>query len=788
LSGQPPLRVVFSSTCSSDPEGTTLTYNWNFGDGSSSTQANPTKIYSLKGKFTVILTVSDGTNSAQAAPIIIQVGTPPTLNITSPVHASTYKAGDTINYASIGQNSSGTNLPDSAFTTEIIFHHGTHTHPFLGPLVGVRTGQFTIPTTGENSPDTWFEVRVTATDSDGLTTTQSNLINPLKVDITFSTSPGGQKIIIDSQILTTPNTIQSVVGFQREVNVPSMQAIGSTYYQFDSWSDSGPQKHLYATPLTNSTLTASLKETPPFATQYFNNVTLSGSPVLTRNEGPIDYDWANGSPGPGVNSDNFSVRWTKQYTFGAGTYRFDTLSDDGIRLYIDNTLILDKWVDQSSTAYTVNIPVTAGDHEIKLEYYDRGGGAVAKLTWDFISSEAPEPTPTPNPSGEVITSFTLINSDTDQPIAGFDPVSEGTTLNLSTLPTQNFNIRANTNPATVGSVRFGYDTNTNFGTETNTPYALASDNAGNYNSWTPSAGSHSVTATPYTGSNATGTIGTPLTLNFTVTNSAGPTPTPVPAGQRVTSFTLINANTEQPIAGFDPIPAGSTFNLATLPTQNLNIRANTNPATVGSVRFGYDANANFGTENNAPYAQASDNNGNYNAWTPTVGAHSTTATPYSGSDASGSVGTPLTLNFTVTNTAGPTPTPTPSPTPTPVPTGQSITSFTLINANTEQPIASFDPIPEGATLNLSTLPTTNLNIRANASPDIVGSVRFGLDAVSNFKLENVGPYALAGDDGGNYVSWTPSTGSHTVVATPYSDQSASGTIGTPLVLHFTVTN
>ena len=98
----------------------------------------------------------------------------------------------------------------------------------------------------------------------------------------------------------------------------------------------------------------------------------------------------------------------------------------------------------------------------------------------------------------------------------------------------------------------------------------------------------------------------------------------------VLSFTLINADTDLPIASFDPLTSGSTLNLATLPTRNLNVRANVNTTSVGSVRFALDANANFRTENTAPYALAGDSNGDFSPWTPTVGTHTLTATPYSG--------------------------------------------------------------------------------------------------------------------------------------------------------------
>jgi hypothetical protein len=91
-----------------------------------------------------------------------------------------------------------------------------------------------------------------------------------------------------------------------------------------------------------------------------------------------------------------------------------------------------------------------------------------------------------------------------------------------------------------------------------------------------------------------------------------------------------------------------------------------------------------------------------------------------------------------------------------------VTSFTLINADTDQPIAGFDPIPQNATLNLGALPTRHLNVRANAPA--VDSVRFTLDG-QLARVEKNAPYALAGNTGANYASWTPGTGSHVLAAT-----------------------
>ena len=90
------------------------------------------------------------------------------------------------------------------------------------------------------------------------------------------------------------------------------------------------------------------------------------------------------------------------------------------------------------------------------------------------------------------------------------------TITLADLPTPRLNVRAETSPATVGSVRFALDDNSNYRTETAAPYALTGDDAGNYRPWTPSVGTHTLKATPYTGAAASGTAGKALTVTFTV--------------------------------------------------------------------------------------------------------------------------------------------------------------------------------------------------------------------------------------------------------------------------------
>jgi uncharacterized protein YgiM (DUF1202 family) len=131
---------------------------------------------------------------------------------------------------------------------------------------------------------------------------------------------------------------------------------------------------------------------------YFNNTSLSGSPVLTRIDDAINFNWAAGSPDAAVNADNFSVRWTKTVNFPqSGSWTFVVGADDGVRMWIDVTPIVDEWHGnpEGYKTYTVTIDqLTAGNHELKVEYYEATGNAGVKVEWYYggASSSAPSST------------------------------------------------------------------------------------------------------------------------------------------------------------------------------------------------------------------------------------------------------------------------------------------------------------------------------------------------------------------------------------------------------------
>jgi hypothetical protein len=116
----------------------------------------------------------------------------------------------------------------------------------------------------------------------------------------------------------------------------------------------------------------------PGQQQYF-----TGSTVV-RVDPQVDFDWGGGSPAPGIGNNDFSVRWTGQVEAPAsGDYTFYTQSDDGVRLWVDNTLVINNWTDHAQTEdASAVITLTAGTrYSIRMEFYERAGQAVARLLW-----------------------------------------------------------------------------------------------------------------------------------------------------------------------------------------------------------------------------------------------------------------------------------------------------------------------------------------------------------------------------------------------------------------------
>ena len=118
--------------------------------------------------------------------------------------------------------------------------------------------------------------------------------------------------------------------------------------------------------------------------EIFTNPHLAGTPALVRTDPAVDFDWGAGSPDPRIPPDQFSIRWTGSISLEAGTYRFATLTDDGVRLYVDGHLVIDQWRETAPAVSLADLDLVAGFHQVRMEYYEASGGAVARLSWSRL--------------------------------------------------------------------------------------------------------------------------------------------------------------------------------------------------------------------------------------------------------------------------------------------------------------------------------------------------------------------------------------------------------------------
>jgi glucose/arabinose dehydrogenase/PKD repeat protein len=330
--GTAPLAVNFSSAGSADPEGQPITYRWDFGDGATSTQANPSHTYAASGRYTVRLTTSDGALDTVSEPVVVTVGSPPVPRILTPTDGQTFRAGDVVSYSGDASDPEDGALPASSLSWKVVFHHDTHIHPVQDGTPG-SSGSVAIPTSGHSfKGDTSYEIVLTATDSDGLHATRSVTIRPQKANLTFATAPTGLTVTVDGVPSTAPFTVSEIVGFRYAVDTPSPQA-GNT---FASWSDGGAKAHTVTVPATDQTVTATFTAPQP------------GNPVAAYN-----FDAGSGTTLPDVTGRGHpgtltGPTWTTAGKSG-GALSFDGVNDsvriaDANDLDLTSAMTLEAWV------------------------------------------------------------------------------------------------------------------------------------------------------------------------------------------------------------------------------------------------------------------------------------------------------------------------------------------------------------------------------------------------------------------------------------------------------------
>ncbi|MQA30900.1 MAG: hypothetical protein GEU82_13880, partial [Luteitalea sp.] len=348
-------------------------------------------------RFRVIVSNDHGNALSNDAVLTVTPNQAPVATITLPAAAALYGGGSSISYAGAATDAEDGTLPPEAFTWRVDFHHDTHVHPFILPTSGASAGSFVVPTTGHTAANVWYRIYLTVRDSDNLSHTTERDVLPRIVRLTLDTNPPGLQLKLDDQPVVTPHAFDSVVGVVRTLEAVTPQSSGGATYEWDSWSDGGAQGHALSTPAANTGYTATYGVTDGgggggggggdgLSATYFDNRDFTGAEV-TRVDPTIDFPWGSGAPAATMQADTFSARWTGEIDPPfSESYTFYTHSDDGVRLWVNGSLIVDNWTDHPAVEDSGAITLTGGQRvPIVMEYYQNAGGATARLSWSSAS-------------------------------------------------------------------------------------------------------------------------------------------------------------------------------------------------------------------------------------------------------------------------------------------------------------------------------------------------------------------------------------------------------------------
>lgn len=259
--GPAPLGVTFDAGGSTAPNGGSLTYRWEFGDGTTSTARRPPPHTYPNGSYTARLTVTTASGATASETVRISAGnTPPRPQIAAPADGSTYRGGQTIPLSGEAPDAEEGELSGPQLQWQVKTIHREHVH------VNTRSGKETsFVADTEHDADSHLEMTLTATDSGGLSAAQTVRLDPLTAALRLRSSPSGATVSWAGSDLTTPFEGVTTVGFRSSVSAPASFVSGGRRHDFVSWSDGGARLHPVTVPDAGVSLEARyrVKATPP---------------------------------------------------------------------------------------------------------------------------------------------------------------------------------------------------------------------------------------------------------------------------------------------------------------------------------------------------------------------------------------------------------------------------------------------------------------------------------------------------------------------------------------------
>ena len=208
--------------------------------------------------------------------------------------------------------------------------------------------------------------------------------------VNITSQPTGANVHFGDDVIFTVGAVGQDIAYQWRLN--GVDIPGANYYQYEVFpevQDFGLYTCVVSGPSCSVTSQVAvlglIGDGNGLSGQYFSGQakTFNDPPTLMRLDPTVNFDWGTGFPDMNVTLDHFTVRWAGQVQpLTSDTYTFYTTTDDGVRLWVNGVLVIDKWIDQAATEWAGSINLMVGQqYDLRMEYYENTGSASAILKW-----------------------------------------------------------------------------------------------------------------------------------------------------------------------------------------------------------------------------------------------------------------------------------------------------------------------------------------------------------------------------------------------------------------------
>ena len=381
--GQP---ATFSVVASG---GQPLTYQWrkngvNIPNASASSYTINSVNQQDAGNYRCRVSNPNGNSTSNIATLTVTGNNGfPTAQIITPAQGTNYGGGQVINFSGAATDAEDGSVPATKLTWSIVFHHDDHTHDSPPIAIGVSSGSYTIPNSGETATNVFYRLILVAEDSQGAKDSAFVDILPRLSTLTVTSNPAGAAVTVDGQPFTSPVVVESVEGVLRSIGTTTTQTINNALkINFNNWSNGGTQTQTFATPANNTTYTANFiaqlknAENVTNTAQGLDYKYYEGNWNVLPNFGsltPVETGTlANFSLTEANRADNFGFVYTGYVEVPVdGIYTFFTKSDEGSKLFVGNKLVVNNDGLHAVQEKQGQIGLKSGKHTIKVTYFEK---------------------------------------------------------------------------------------------------------------------------------------------------------------------------------------------------------------------------------------------------------------------------------------------------------------------------------------------------------------------------------------------------------------------------------